>query len=220
MKIQNKNNNNIFKSKKAQRNHAYFNKELIQPTANLTNFNDISYKYGQENFEKSLITLTFNILFTAAIVYIYLNNLDDLNIFLYIITCSFDIILLTIYIYYIYQFKKDDIFTTLPSICFSVSDGLNIFNLFLKGISFLYIFLGGQIIFFLVFWFTFKFMFDIYFWMISLKIYVFCGCAAGISSFIYSVYSWIKYYILCVEPEENNNSDMEYSRMEDMESFY
>ena len=174
-----------------------------------------------ENIEYSLFILALQILLTALIVYIYLESLKSLLILLFIITGTFDIVILTFYIYFVIKFKKEEIFTSLPKTCFSVSDVLNIINLIMKTINFLLLFvLSKEIVFMFALSFILKFVIDIYFCFVTIKIYMFCPCGMWCSEYLNRMWNGVKYYLFCCEVEDNNSIDMEYSKMEDMESFY
>jgi hypothetical protein len=233
MKIQNpsrhfKKNKKVLKNKEDLENNTdLMNKEFLNGKQRDANdkakyFNNasVSDKHGQENIESSLVILAIQILFTALLVYIYFNNLGPLIVLLFIITGIFDIIVLTFYIYFVIKFKKEEIFTSLPKTCFSVSDVFNIANMLLKSINYVFIFIfSDEVEFWFTLNFTIKYFIDLYFFLTSIKIYMFCPCGIWLNDVLCGIWNWIKYYIFCCEIEETN-SDMEYSRMEDMESFY
>ena len=233
MKIHNpsrnfKKNKKVLKNKEDLENNTdLMNKEFLDirmrdanEKAKYYNNATLSDKHGQENIESSLVILSIQILFTALLVYLYFGNLEQLIILLFIITGIFDIIVLTFYIYFVIKFKKEEIFTSLPKSCFSISDIFNIANLLLKSVNYVFIFvLSDEIEILFALSFTLKYLIDLYFFLTSIKIYMFCPCGIWLNDLFIRIWVWIKYYIFCCEAEETS-SDIEYSRMEDMESFY
>ena len=234
MKIQNK-SRNTKKSKKIQKkqeefennNTNFLNKEFLDGRPSdysdkIKYYNNsmISDRHGQENIEYSLFIISIQILFTALIAYIFFLALDQLVILLFVIIGIFDVSVLTFYIYFVIKFKKEEIFTSLPKGCLSITDVLNVSSMILKSVNFVLVFvLSDEIDFWFVFSFSLKYLVDIYFCFISLRIYMFCSCGMWCSDFLYKAWLWMKFYIFCCEVDETS-SDMEYSRMEDMESYY
>jgi hypothetical protein len=217
MKLNTKNKNKNKKSK-TYRNE-FLNNE--QSLSILTDWDEteISYKYGQENFENSLIVISIGIVYTTFLVYWYLKYLETLNILLFMITAIIDIILLTILLYFFYKFKKEEVFTRVPSSCFNITDILNFLNIVVKAVNFFCLLVCSDSLDWLfVSLLSIKFLIDLYFCMNALKIYIFCGCGIVLSRFFTNAWNNFKYYILCIDPEVN--SDISYQRMTDEESFY
>ena len=234
MKIQNPNRN--FKNIKKISNNKedydlntnFLNKDRfdrrhrdVNDKARYYNNTNISDRHGQENIEYSLFILSSQILYSSFIVYIYLYELENLLFILFCISGILDLIILTFYVYFVIKFNKDEIFTDLPKSCISWCDMINIMSMSIKVINFFLLFLlSKQIDFNLALCFIIKFITDLYFFIISIKIYMFCPYGVWCSDLFNKIWLCVKYYLFCCEIDDSQSSDMEYSRMEDMESFY
>ncbi len=197
------------------------NKEHCLLELSECNETQISHKYGQEHFEKSLIIISIGIFYSSFIVYNFISKMDLINVILLLLTVSLDVSLLTIYVYFYHKFINDDFFTTLPIRYYNITDLLNILNILIKFINFVCLFVLNdsiQTIYLIVF--SIKLLIDLYLFMISLKLYISCGIEEVISSSVILIWSYFKYYVLCIDPEENKDR---YKRIEEDDqenSFY
>ena len=180
-----------------------------------SNETHISHKYGQEHFERSLIIISIGIFYSSFIVYNCISKMVLFNVILLLLTITLDVSLLTIYIYFYHKFINEDFFTTLPIRYFNITDALNILNIGIKLINFICLFLlNDSISTIYMTVFSIKLLIDVYLFIISLKLYIACGIEEVITSFIILIWSYFKYYILCMDPEENK---YRYKRIEEVD---
>ena len=187
---------------------------------NFHNNSSICYRFGQVNVEKGLIILILQMLLTALIIYYYLFELERVMVYLYVISSGIDAILMIIFIYFIIKFRRDEIFSQFSRGLSNFVDIINTINLLFKSINYVILFfLTNELTFFFCFWFTIKFLFDVYFSFTTLKIFVFCSCTIWINEKFYRLAKWIQYYLFCCEFEDKEDQK-EPEKLEELESNY
>ena len=239
MKIikENKNVENNYLKKnyttKQQEEDILFNEEKLLPheiksdnlytNKNMQNFSyrnnsNICYRFGQVNVEKSLFVLIFEMLFTATVIYFYVYQFEKAIIYLYFISSGFDFLLMTILIYFIVKFRQEEIFSSFSRSQSNLVEIINTINFLFKSINLgILFFFTNNMTFFFCFLFTIKFFLDLYFVIITLKIFLFCTCTLWINENLYRFTCWIlsKFNF---EIEEEKEDDKE--KLEELESIY
>jgi hypothetical protein len=187
---------------------------------NFYNNSNICYRFGQVNIEKALFVLLFQMIFTALLIYLYIYDIAKILIYLFLISAGIDMILMTIFIYFVMKFRQDEIFSTFSRGVSNFVDIVNSINLIFKFFNYTFIFFViKDLTFFFCLWFTLKILIEIYFALITLKIFVFCSCTVWINEKLYGLFKMIQYYILCCETEEKEENK-EHERFEELESNY
>ena len=165
--------------------------------------NSSSSKTGQDNIEKSLLIHFIQMIFTATILFIYLHLLAKTFIYLYLISGFVDILLMALFIYFLTQLRSSSAFSNIPRSLFTASDYLNFSNLIFKtfNVSLLFSFAVGMgINFYLAF--GFKYVLDVYFCLLSLRLFMFCPCSVWLNNHLFSCFRWIKYLLFCCSDED------------------
>jgi hypothetical protein len=178
----------------------------------------ISMSFGQHNIEKCLFVLLFLIIFSTYLAFSYFLTLDKAFITSIVTGCVVDLIISLIYLYLLIKLRSDHIFNKIPIQMISVSDCIILANIVIKTISFLMSFANYKILGFLGFFlFLLKYLFDVYFTLISVKLFMFCPCSIYVHEQTENLWNSFKYYLFCCEIEQAEN--MEYTRLEDLDSF-
>src|SRR4051812_2424075 len=76
-------------------------RERYLHNVNFHNNSNICYRFGQVNVEKALFVLIIQMLYTALLIYAYIYDLEKVLIYLYLISAGIDLILMTIFIYFV-----------------------------------------------------------------------------------------------------------------------
>jgi hypothetical protein len=179
----------------------------------------ISMSYGQYNLEKCLLVLLIIIIYSACLVYEYFNFFPRVDYYLILVGGGLDVITSFSYLYFLLKLKSQQIFNKIPSVMSNASDVLILINFFVKVVTIVKI----SVDFYIFAWtgvilFSLKFLFELYFSIISVKLFMFCPCTMYFQEQSEKTWIWIKYYIFCCEVEESGNPD--YTKIEDLESFY
>jgi hypothetical protein len=179
----------------------------------------ISMSYGQYNVEKCLVVLFILIVYSSLLLYSYYISLDNMSFILLISGAVFDVIISFMYLYILVKLKSDEIFNKIPLKVINSTDILIMINFFLKIVTIILIFVNYYNIgLSAILLFSTKFLFEFYFAVISIKLLIFCPCTVYIQEHSEKLWNWAKYYIFCCEVEETENPD--YTKLEDLESFY
>jgi hypothetical protein len=186
---------------------------------NFYNNSNICYRFGQVNIEKAVFVLLFQMIFTALLIYLYIYEIAKILIYLFLISAGIDMILMSIFIYFVMKFRQDEIFSTFSRGISNFVDVVNSINLIFKVFNFAFIFLViKELNFLFCLLFSLKLLIEVYFALITLKIFVFCSCTVWINEKLYRLFKFIQYYILCCETEEKEEKENE--RFEELESNY
>lgn len=178
----------------------------------------ISMSFGQYNLEKCLFILLFLIIYSTYIAYSYLDILDKTNLTFLIAGGVIDLIVSLIYLYLLVKLRSDTIFNEIPIGIMNISDYIIILNCFVKMITLIMAVVSYNLIGLLgIIIFSIKFLFDSYFVVVSVKLFMFCPCSLYVQEQTERIWNGIIYYIFCCEYERKENT--EYTRLEDLESF-
>jgi hypothetical protein len=180
----------------------------------------ISMSFGQYNVEKCLVVLFIMIVISALFIYNHYLILSNLSLMLLICGGGVDIITSFIYLYFLVKLKSEQIFNRIPSSLINSSDILILINLMIKLVTLVFIYMELYSLgFHSVILFTLKFLLDFYFAVISVKIFMFCPCTLYLQEQSTRLWNWIKYYVFCCDIEETPENP-DYTKLEDLESFY
>jgi hypothetical protein len=142
-----------------------------------------------------------------------------LNYILILSGGALDIIISLLYLYFLIKLKSEQIFNKIPNAIINSSDVLILLNFIVKIVTITMIFVDISLLgITAIILFTFKFMIEFYFAVISVKLFMFCPCTLYVQEQSEKAWLWIKYYIFCCEVDEPENPD--YTKLEDLESFY
>jgi hypothetical protein len=199
-------NENIYQAPHQKERSFYFN------NSNLCQY------YGQSNIEKCLFILFFLITYTSTLMYHFYNIIPSLLFSVMLFTLIVDGISMIIYGMFLYKLKSDNMFDRLPQKLISVNDFMVMFNSFIKT---------GAIVFTCLNWlglvpmglFFGKFIIEVYFMMVSVKIFLFCPGSRYVQEQSEKIWSFVKFYVFCCEEEQDQDIN-EYTKIEDIESFY
>jgi hypothetical protein len=179
---------------------------------------NLCHYYGQTNIEKCIILLFFLIIYIFTLIYYYSHLMGKLLYCTLITTLICDIISLLIYFYILYKLQSNYIFDEIPDFIIKVNDYLILFNSI--GNTLLLVFACIQYISLnILLLFIGKYILEIFFLLNSQKIFMFIPCVQGIQDKTEKCLLYIKYSIFCFEIE-NENDNEEYTKIEDIESFY
>jgi hypothetical protein len=178
-------------------------------------------KTGQENIEMSLLIHFIQMIYTAIILYIYLEILARTFIYLYLISGFVDIVLMSFFIYFLAQFRSHEAFSHIPRGLFTASDYINFTNLIFKtfNVSLLFSYAEKLNVRF-YFAFGFKYLLDVYFCLLSLKLFMFCPCSVWLNNKLFACFRWIKFGLFCCQDEERHLEDEDGKKNEVLESNY
>jgi hypothetical protein len=180
----------------------------------------ISMSYGQHNIEKCLVVLFILIVYGSLLIYSYNLSLDILKYTLLTSGAAFDIIISFLYLYFLIKLKSNQIFNKIPLNLINSTDILILLNFLLKVVTIILIFVDYNILgWSALIFFSTKFLFEFYFAVISIKILVFCPCAVYLQEQTEKLWNCVKYYVFCCEIEEQSEN-IDYTKLEDLESFY
>lgn len=180
---------------------------------------NVCQRYGQKNYENCLVTLIILTSLTGLILYYYFD--DFLKIFLYMITFSAlnDLIILFFYAYFYFNMKSELIHVTFQKDCFYSLEGINFFNFLLKvfNIVSLMIFNGHAFRSLFMFWLVVKSIYDLYFALISLKLFSFFSCTLKLQEFFSIIWESLSSCCTCGEKRHENLNN---SKVEVLDSGY
>jgi hypothetical protein len=180
----------------------------------------ISMSYGQYNVEKCLIVLFIIIVTQACLIYNYYLILSYTSLTLLLSGTGVDLITSFLYLYFLIKLKSDQIFNKIPNSITNSSDILILLNLILKIVTLVFIYIEMNVLgVTAVVLFSLKFLIEFYFAVISVKIFMFCPCTLYLQEQTGKLWNWIKYYVFCCEVEEQQENP-DYTKLEDLESFY
>ena len=179
---------------------------------------NICQYYGQSNIEKCIFLLFFLITYTSTVLYYYSNFMKQFLFFFSVISLTIDFISFIIYCYFLHKLKSDEMFEKIPCLLIKLNDCLIIFNFIFKTLilSIISVTLHQWIPFLL---FASKYILEVYFILNSIKIFMFCPIIRTFQENLEKVIFYFKYYILCFDIEQEQISE-EYTKIEDIESFY
>lgn len=179
----------------------------------------ISMSYGQYNVEKCLVVLFVLLVSSAILIYNYYFTLRLVSSILVISGAALDFIISCLYLHFLLKLKSEEIFNKIPTTLINSSDILIGISLAVKIASYIMIWVDYSLLgWSAVLLFSFKFLLEFYFAVISIKLLIFCPCTIYIQEQSEKLWNWIKYYVFCCEVEETENPD--YTKLEDLESFY
>ncbi len=181
------------------------------------NLNICQY-YGQSNIEKCIFLLVFLLTYTTTILYYYSFLIKTIIFYFILLTLIVDFISFIIYGYFLYKLKSDEIFEKIPNVIIKLNDILIIFNYISKSLI-LVISSVTLTHWNLLLLLIAKYILEIYFIFNSIKIFMFCPATRTFQENFEKIIFYLKYYILCFELEQDQISE-EYTRIEDIESFY
>lgn len=179
----------------------------------------ISQSYGESNIEKCLVGICCIIILTLVLSYVYYDFFISIKLYL-LVACVFaDSLTCISYIKLLINIKKEGIFQKVYLNTYSYMDVIMLFNYFNKVALVSLIYLDSKFYYFwcLIF-FSFKFLLETYFVMISLKMFMLSPCMVKLQESFESLWINIKYYILCCEVDEPDYPD--YTKLEELESYY
>jgi hypothetical protein len=205
----------------------YINDERIQPiyrtekkTYYFDNY-DISSSYGQANIEKCLIVIFVIILYSALLIYTYYLDIHQTIMYFFVATAGLDVCISLFYIYFIIKLKSGQIFNHVPLNALDCSDVLIILNFLVKSFLFVFFCLHYFVIGLVgVLLFTIKYLIDIYFILISVKFLMLCPCSLYVQETLNKLWANIKYYVFCCDAEQREPENADYTKLEEIESFY
>jgi hypothetical protein len=182
---------------------------------------EISLSYGQANIEKCLIVILLCLTLSASLVYKYFFDLHTTILYIFIGSCFIDFIVTCLYLYFLFRLKSEQIFNQVPIGALDFSDLLILVNFIIKTTLFVffclhytYIGLTGIALF------TFKLILDIYYTLISVKFLMLCPCSIYVQEVTNKIWLNIKYYVCCCDVEQIEPENHEYTKIEEIESFY
>jgi len=179
----------------------------------------ISESYGQSNVEKCLFILTCLILFSFVLGYIYIEIFSTLKFYILSITILLDLLVNVYYIYLYISLKNEQIFQKVSMTNYTGMDILIFLNYLNKVVFSLLIFWDNAFHYlWCIFFFSMKFIFDTYFIMVSLKLFMLSPCMIKIQEFFQRLWINVKLYILNCDAIEPDVPD--YARLEELESYY
>jgi hypothetical protein len=181
----------------------------------------ISLSYGQYNIEKCLIVLSVLILTSGLLIYNYFFSFSNISFVIFISTSSVDIIVAFIYLYFLIKLKSDENFNRIPIGAVNGSDVIIMLNFVMKLVLFIMVSSEyGTLGILAIILMSIKFLMDFYFTIISVKLLMFCPCTIWIQEATEKIWTTLKYYIFCCDQEAAEPENTDYTKIEDIESFY
>ena len=179
----------------------------------------ISIRFSQQNYEKCLLLMILIILIYLTIWYLNESFSFLFSIFFYL-SFSIDLMILTYYFFTVIRLRKDEIFTTMSIDLSETFDKVIILNYIIKLTNFILFFI---VIIYSDFSFKFlmiiKFLLDLYFCFISLKLCMLCNFFIYLSEKIYLLWTWIKSTFCCIDEEDEPDHDIHYTKFYDLDSY-
>lgn len=184
------------------------------------NNSNICYRFGQANIEKALFVLITQMILTALLIYAYIYELEKVIVYLFLISAGMDLILVSIFIYFVMRFRQDEIFASFSRSLSNFVDVLNSINMLFKLLNYgVLFFIVEELSFLFCMWFTFKFLIEVYFGLITIKMFVFCSCTIWLNEKLYRMIKWIQHYVFCCDVDEKEEGK-EPEKFEELESNY
>jgi hypothetical protein len=181
----------------------------------------ISMSYGQYNIEKCLFVLLFLITYSTCLGYYYYESFDYLTFVFLIIGGSIDVLISFMYLILLIKLRSDTIFNKIPTKLMSFTDLIILANFIVKISQFILVTLiFNQFDVLGIVLIIVKLLFEIYFTVISVKLFMFCPCSVYVQEQTQKLWNGIKYYIFCCEIQDmNNQENPEYTKLDDLDSF-
>jgi hypothetical protein len=182
---------------------------------------EISLTYGQANIEKCLIVILICLSLSASLVYKYYLDLHETILYIFIGSCCLDFIITCFYLYFLFKLKSAQIFNQVPIVALDFNDLIILVNFFTKLTLFVFFFLHYTYIGFTgIALFTTKLLLDIYYTLISVKFLMLCPCSIYVQEITNKIWLNVKYYVCCCDVEQIEPDHHEYTKIEEIESFY
>ena len=173
--------------------------------------------YGQTNIEKCVLLLLFIICYTIAILYYYFNKISDFLLDFCIISLLLDVLNLIFFSVFLYKLRKENIFEKINHSLIKLNDYIifinNLNNTIILSLACVYLYDDN-----IIFLFIGKYVVEIYFLLISIKLFMFFPCSQLILEKTNKIIAYCKYYLLCNDIESEPESE-EYNNIEDIQSF-
>jgi hypothetical protein len=179
----------------------------------------ISLSYGQYNIEKCLIVLTIILLLNLVIIYNYYPKFTRFVLISIIGSMAVDATISLLFLYFLYKLKSNIKFNKIYGL--NSLDILITLNFVMKSILFIIMLVHNKTVVAIIL-LSVKFLVDFYFILLSVKILMFCPCSVYLLEFTEKIWTTLKKYLFCYD-KENTATDpenYEYSKLEDIESFY
>lgn len=178
---------------------------------------NICQYYGQSNIEKCIFLLFFLVSLTMTLLFHYVDQADCLLFYSIIATLTADCLSLLMYCFLLLRLKSDHLFNQIPHCVIQGNDYLIVINVIAKVVIFVLVSMNSFPLIPLAM-FAFKFLMDIYFTLVSVKLFLFCPGARLIQEQSERMWSYVKIYFFCIEDQDQELN--EYMKIEDIESFY
>lgn len=178
---------------------------------------NICLYYGQSNIEKCIFLLFFLVSLTMTLLFHYVNQADCLLFYSIVATFTADCLSLLMYCFLLLRLKSDNLFNVIPHCVIQGNDYLIVLNLIAKAVIFTLVCLNSFGVIPLAM-FALKFLMDIYFTLVSVKLFLFCPGARLLQEQSEKMWTYVKVYFFCIEDQDQELN--EYMKIEDIESFY
>lgn len=200
-------------------------KQIISRTdreIQVINFEKTNIKMGQKSIEESLMIHLIQMIYTAIILYLFLDYFAGILVYLYLISGMIDIIILSFLIFFSLKFRNSEAFCNIPRNVFNTCEFINFIGLLLKSfnVSLIYSYTTKHK-FSLYVSFAIKYLIDLYFCIMSLKMFKFCKFTIWLNHKVFSFFRWLKNLVFCYKEEDKITEEEEvFKKNEVLESNY
>ncbi|MCQ2817946.1 MAG: hypothetical protein MJ252_11835 [archaeon] len=175
--------------------------------------------YGQSNIEKCLGLLFFLIVFSSSILYHYYYHFSSFLFSVIVWTIFVNLFSFTTYSFFLYRLKSESMFDTIPTNIAKINDTLIYINLFLETLILFIVLFSSGINWFCFFLFLGKYFIEIYFVVVSIKVFMFCPWSRTVQEGIGKAFNFFKSLFFCCQPEHEMDL-AKYHKLDEYESFY
>lgn len=175
--------------------------------------------YGQSNIERCLILLFFLIVFSSTILYHYFNHFSSLLFSTIISTIFFNLFSFITYTFFLYKLKSGSMFDVIPNVIVSINDSIIIMNLLVEIFVLSLVSISKDIDWYCFTLFLAKFIIEVYFVVISVKVFMFCPGSRTCQEISERVWNFLRIYMCCCESDQEMDI-AKYQKLEDFDSFY
>ena len=200
--------------------HLLANEDLYNAPDKTLNNNSINFAFSQFQIEINAGVLVSTIILACWLLSQYYETMNPLFFYSLIVSLALDLIVCFIIIYIVVELRKDSIFA---SVSLSTRKTANLLS-FLSFLVKLYVFALAvlqQDSSYLFIVLVFKLILDFYFFVKQLHFCIFCPCSICYQESTIGLINTIKYYVFCCEyVDDRSDNENNYSKLEEVNSFY
>ena len=193
--------------------------QLMKEKSDYFNNSNLCQSYGQSNIEKCLIFLFFLIVFSCLILYHYSNHFGSVLFSIICGTIFLNLFSFITYSFFLYKLQSESMFDRIPTTVAFLNDLIISFNLILETAVLILVSFTSTVDWLCFSLFLAKFLIEIYFVIVSIKVFMFCPWSRSIQNITGRFWNSLRILFCCCENEPEIDLS-KYHKLDEYESFY